>query len=243
MLSEKEIRPGEKKLSLPLLDEPITVRIKFCKKGTLQFISHLDLQITFHRVLVRSNIPMWYTKGFNPHAKLVFGVPLSVGTESMCEMADLRIERKISLDEIKNRLNEHLTDEMYVLEAYYPTTKYADITYADYTVTINSPNINELSEKEAAELFSKPIMMTKRSKSGEKEVDITAFIKKISFSSKEGCLTINAVLSAGSQENLNPEYIVTAIKNSLNFFSADPSCESYRIMRNKVYDKYLVEFK
>ena len=241
MLSEKEIRPGSKKLSRPMLDTPETVRIKFCKVGTLQFISHLDLQRTFHRVLVRAGIPMWYTKGFNPHAKLVFGVPLSVGTESMCEMADLKIERKISLEEIKNQLNEHLTDEMYVLEAYYPTTKFADVSYADYTVTLNSEEIGADSEKAAAQLFASPIMMIKKSKSGEKEVDITTFIKKISFSAQNGVMTINAILSAGSTENLNPEYIVTALKNS-GIFGKDSDC-SYRIMRNRVYDKHLIEFK
>ncbi len=241
MLSEKEIIPGAKKLSLPMLETPETVRIKFCKVGNLQFISHLDLQRTFHRVLVRAGIPMWYTKGFNPHAKLVFGVPLSVGTESMCEMADLKIERKIELDAIKNQLNEQLTDEMYVLEAYYPTTKFADIAYADYTITLNSSEISAETEKKAADLFSSPIMMIKKSKSGEKEVDITAFIKKISFSSKDGSMTVNTILSAGSTENLNPEYLVTALKNS-NLFGLDPG-SNYIIMRNKVYDRYLIEFK
>ena len=142
MLPIKKITPGLKKLSLPMLETPVTVRIKFCKVGNLQFISHLDLQRTFHRVLVRANIPMWYTKGFNPHAKLVFGVPLSVGTESMCEMADLKIERQIDLENIKNQLNEQLTDEMYVLEAYYPTTKFNDIAYADYTITLKSDKIS-----------------------------------------------------------------------------------------------------
>ena len=242
MLSEKTVRPGEKKLSLPLLDAPQTVRIKFCKTGNLQFISHLDLQRTFHRVLVRADIPMWYTKGFNPHAKLVFGVPLSVGTESMCEMADLRIERKISLEDIKNQLNEQLTDEMYILDAYYPTTKFADIAYADYTITLKSPNITADSEAEAAKCFTSPILMTKKSKSGEKEVDINSFIKKISFSSTNGCLTVNTILSAGSTENLNPEYIVTALKNN-GFIGNDPNFDSYRRMRNKVYDKFLIEFK
>ena len=241
MLSEKEIRPGSKKLSRPMLETPETVRIKFCKVGTLQFISHLDLQRTFHRVLVRSGIPMWYTKGFNPHAKLVFGVPLSVGTESMCEMADLKIERKISLEEIKNQLNEHLTDEMYVLEAYYPTTKFADVAYADYTITLNSNEIGTDSEKASADLFASPIMMITKSKSGEKEVDITGFIKKILFKADNGVMTINTVLSAGSTENLNPEYIVTALKNN-GIFGKDPDC-SYRIMRNRVYDKHLIEFK
>ena len=242
MLSEKKIIPGEKKLSLPMLDAPQTVRIKFCKIGNLQFISHLDLQRTFHRILVRSNIPMWYTKGFNPHAKLVFGVPLSVGTESMCEMADLKIERKIAPEDIIKQMNEQLTDEMYVLDAYYPTTKFADIAYADYTITLKSPLITKESEAAIAGMFASPIMMIKKSKSGEKEVDITTFIKKISFSSTDTCLTVNAVLSAGNTENLNPEYIVNAIKNS-GFFASDPETNSYTIMRNKVYDKYLIEFK
>ena len=243
MLSEKEIKPGEKKFALPLLETPVTVRIKFCKKGNLQFISHLDLQRTFHRILVRANIPMWYTKGFNPHAKLVFGVPLSVGTESVCEMADLKIERQIDLTDIKKQLNEQLTDEMYVLDVYYPSTKFADVAYADYTITLKSPKITVDSANEVKKLFETPVMMVKKSKSGEKEVDITTFIKKLEATYVEGAIRIDTVLSAGSTENLNPEYLVTAIKNNLDFFKADPENESYSIMRNKVLDKHLVEFK
>lgn len=244
MLSEsKKINPGEKIRSLPLLDAPVTVRIKFCKVGNLQFISHLDLQRTFQRVLVRSNIPMWYTKGFNPHAKLVFGLPLSVGTESVCEMADLKIERKISLSEIKERLNQQLTDEMYVLEAYYPSTKFSDISYAEYDITVSSPAVDTSTAQKALSLFNSPIIMTKKSKSGEKDVDITSFIKKIDATSSDGVLKINTVLSAGSTDNLNPEYIVKALKENLCIFKGDPDSEHYRIMRTRVYDSHMLEFK
>lgn len=242
MLSEKKIIPGEKKLSLPLLENPVTVRIKFCKTGNLQFVSHLDLQRTFHRILVRANIPMWYTKGFNPHAKLVFGLPLSVGTESMCEMADLRIERKIELEDIKKQLNEQLTDEMYVLDAYYPTTKFADIAYADYTITIKSDKIDEMSAEKATAFFMTPIMMMKKSKSGEKEVDITTYVKRIEFESDAGMLKVHAVLSAGSNDNLNPEYVVSALRTSPDLSDALEDI-TYRIMRNKVYDGFMIEFK
>ena len=221
-----------------MLEAPATVRIKFTKTGNLQFISHLDLQRTFHRILVRANIPMWYTQGFNPHAKLVFGLPLSIGTQSVCEMADLRIDRKITLEEIRDQLNEQLTDEMQVIEAYYPTAKFNDIAYADYTITIKSESITKDTEIAAVALFAAPIIMTKKSKSGEKEVDITDFIKKIEFSAIDGELTARAVLSAGTTENLNPEYIVTALK-TLNF----GECPVYSIMRNRVFDKYLIEFK
>ena len=227
-----------------MLPAPITVRVKFCKVGNLQFISHLDLQRSFHRILVRSGIPMWYTKGFNPHAKLVFGLPLSVGTESMCEMADLKIEREISLEEIKNQLNANLTDEMYVLDAYIPTSKFADIAYAGYTITITSDKMQDSALSQIAKLFfvSSPIMMTKRSKSGEKEVDIKSYIKDIKASINDGKLEINAILSAGSTENLNPEYLVTAIKQNTDIFAKGCNV-SYRIMRNTVYNADMTEFR
>ena len=242
MLSEKKITPGEKKLALPLLENPITVRIKFTKTGNLQFVSHLDLQRTFHRVLVRANIPMWYTKGFNPHAKLVFGLPLSVGTESTCEMADLKIERKIELADIVKQLNEQLTDEMYVVDAYYPTTKFADIAYAEYTITIKADAINAETALKATGLFALPIMMMKKSKSGEKEVDITSYVKRIQFDSIDGQLVAKAILSAGSQENLNPEYIVSALRGC-DALESDLGGMTYTIMRSKVYDGFMVEFK
>ncbi len=225
-----------------MLPSPITVRIKFCKVGNLQFISHLDLQRSFHRILVRSGIPMWYTKGFNPHAKLVFGLPLSVGTESMCEMADLKIEREISLEEIKNQLNANLTDEMYVLDAYIPTSKYAEIAYANYTITVKSDKLTNKSADAVKELFSAPINMMKRSKSGEREVDITTYIKSLDASLCDGELKINATISAGNTESLNPEYLATAIKERLDFMTADCNY-SYRIMRNVVYKADMSEFR
>lgn len=244
MLSkDKEVKACYSKFSRPMLDAPITVRIKFCKVGNLQFISHLDLQRAFHRILVRAGIPMWYTKGFNPHAKLVFGLPLSVGTESVCEMADLRIERQISLEEIKDQLNANLTDEMYVLDAYIPTTKFADIAYAKYTLTVESDKMPDNALSQIAKLFfvSAPIMMTKRSKSGEREVDIKSFIKDITAEVQDNTLRINAVLSAGSTENLNPEYLITAIKQNTDIFT-DGHNVSYRIMRETVYDANMKEF-
>lgn len=233
MLSENKVKGCYSKFERPMLDEPKVVRIKFCKTGNLQFISHLDLQRTFHRILVRAGIPMWYTKGFNPHAKLVFGAPLSVGCESMCEMADLRIERKITFEEIKNQLNAQLTDEMYVLDVYKPESKFADIAYADYTITISSDKVCDELKDKVTSLFSSPIIMIKRTKSGEKEVDITRFIKTLNAEISDGKLVINTVLSTGSAENLNPEYLINAMRDALSILDKNNVEESYTIMRNK----------
>ena len=234
MLSEeKSVKGCYSRFEREMFDEPKTVRIKFCKTGSLQFISHLDLQRTFHRILVRAGIPMWYTKGFNPHAKLVFGAPLSVGCESMCEMADLKIERKITFEEIKNQLNAQLTNEMYVLEVYKPESKYNDIAYADYTIKIKSHLCDETTPEKIKEIFSSPVIMTKKTKSGEKEVDIREFVHSIDVRYEDGVVVISTVLATGSTANLNPEYLISALRSSLGILSPDDVDQSYTIMRNR----------
>ena len=55
-----------------------TVRIFFEKCGESAYISLLDLQRVFHRMLKMSSLPVYYTQGFNPHIYLSFTCPLSL---------------------------------------------------------------------------------------------------------------------------------------------------------------------
>ena len=98
-----------KKISeYPTLETPVTIRLGFYKKGALQYISHLDLQRTFQRILSRAELPLWYTQGFNPHPKLVFGLPLPIGCESVCEMADIKLVRDMPAEDILARLHKSI---------------------------------------------------------------------------------------------------------------------------------------
>ena len=54
-----------------------TIRIFFEKCGEAAYISLLDLQRVFHRMLKMSSLPVYYTQGFNPHIYLSFTCPLS----------------------------------------------------------------------------------------------------------------------------------------------------------------------
>lgn len=218
-------------------ENPKQIRIKFRKVGMLQYISHLDLQRTFAKIIVRSGIPAWYTKGFNPHAKLVFALPLSIGTQSECEFLDIRIKEQMTCGEIKYRLNSVLTDELSVIDVYEPATKFADIGFAGYDIIIKTEGADEDLAAKTRELFARsPLMMFKHTKSGEKEVDISPMIKSIDVKSdaEKALIHINTVLSAVSENYLAPEMIVTAMKDSLDILSHDIMAESYTIMRKKV---------
>lgn len=247
MLSEsgKITRPQWLKL-LPPIERPITVRIKFVKVGNLQYISHLDLQRTFNRILVRSGLPVWYTKGFNPHAKLVFSTPLSVGTQSICEFLDLRLDREMPCEDVKNMLNAELTDEMYVTEVYIPETKFADIAFCEYEYEIFTSKASAALADQISALFStSPLNMVKKTKSGEREIDIIPLIKSVfaEYDSESGVVRMRAVLSAATENFLNPEMLMTAMKERLSVMSCDPATEWYTIKRVRSLVADMSEFR
>ena len=232
--------------SLPLLERPITVRLKFRKTGSLQYISHLDLQRTFNRVLVRACLPIWYTKGFNPHAKLVFSTPLSVGAQSVCEYLDIRIDREMSCDEIMERMNRELTDELYITDAYIPSSDFSEIAWSSYDIEINTDGANEaMAQKISALLTTAPLNLIKKTKSGEKEIDIIPLINEITaiFDVQTKTVKISCVLSASATEYLNPEMLITALKRELGILSGDPINEWYTILRTELLKADLTRFE
>lgn len=234
------------KHQLPMLEQPKTVRIRFVKKGNLQYVSHLDLQRTLHRVLIRAGIPMWYTKGFNPHPKISFGYPLSIGTESVCEFLDMRIEREISMADIISQLNCELTDEMYVYDAYEAKTDANDVAFADYTVKICTTGGGPaMAGKIAAVLARDEVFMTKKTKSGEKEINIIELIDscKVGWCDESREVVMDLRLATGSARNLNPELLISALKRELGILCGNPTEEHYTIMRERFLTADYQEFR
>ena len=228
------MKNNDVKFTLPMLPEPRTLRVRFRKVGNLQYISHLDLQRTFGRVLVRAGLPLWYTKGFNPHIKMVFGMPLPVGAESECELLDIRIEREMSLEEVKERLNRELTDELAVLDVYPAKSKFSEIAFAEYEYTVVTTGADEaLAARVRAALASGELVVTKKSKSGEKEIKVGDYIRSIDVTLDGGVLHLKAVLSAGEGRYLSPEALITALRDRIGILSGDPTVEHYRILRRR----------
>lgn len=224
--------------------QPMPIRAKFYKVGMLQYISHLDLMRTVTRTLVRAGIPAWYSQGFNPRLKITFSLPLSIGTQSECEFFDIRIVEPMSFDEIKNRINAGLTDEMQVVDVYSGERKFSDIAWSEYEIVMTSPKLGKDTALQLEELYTNPLVLTKRSKSGDKEVDIAPFIDLRDVSFEDGRITVKALLCADSANYLNPEYLVKAAEQKLGITFDDPFSEEYTVMRRRVYlaDK-LTEFR
>lgn len=87
-----------------------TVRFGFSKKGTMKYISHLDLMRLFVRAFRRADFPLKCTQGFNPHPKFSIVRALKLGVESEHEEASIVLNDTIGLDDFRARLKEQLPE-------------------------------------------------------------------------------------------------------------------------------------
>ena len=224
---------------------PITLRVKFCKVGNLQYISHLDLVRTMMKVIVRAKLPLWYTEGFNPKPKLAFAAPLSIGTESLCEFMDIRLTEKMDPRKAVDSLNANMTLQMQALDAYYPEEKMTTLRWLGYDIGINTAGADEnLASRCRDALAGSELFVLKKTKSGEAMVNIKPLVKSADVAFDGEKIRIKCVLSADSSSFLNPEYVVKILREKCGILSSDDLvCENYSIMRTDAYREDMSEFR
>jgi len=184
------------------------VRIMFTKTGKLKYISHLDLCRTFRSAFKRARIPIWYSQGFNPHPKMVFATTVSVGSESLCELLDIRITEPMEEEEFISRLQGALTDDIKILRAYEGKRKFTELRYAEYEITLEG----RVEGEELARALSEPMLILRRTKSGERQDDVSKLVRSARVD-EQG--RIRGVFSALQSEFLSPDNFVKGLEISL----------------------------
>ncbi len=212
-------------------------RLNFSKTGMAKYISHLDLLRCFTRSIMRAELPAVYSRGFNPHMKMTFSLPLSVGVTSSCECVDIEFESNVTDSEIMKRLNGALPTDIRIISVGDPNISANDIFGAEYCLTLLCSGADENALQAVKEFFSLPeVKIIKRTKKkGEREVNLMDFVlgaeaPKITDEGIEICLT----LSAGGQKNLKPEIAAEALIKYLTE-NAGVRVMGYNIHRTKIF--------
>jgi radical SAM-linked protein len=95
----------------------VRVRITFTKTGPLRYVGHLDLQTIWERAARRAGLPLAYSNGFHPQAKISFASALPLGFSSRAEVMDMRLQADLELSELPSRLQKALPAGISVLDA------------------------------------------------------------------------------------------------------------------------------
>src|SRR5690606_23094332 len=80
------------------------LRVTFAKEGPLRFVAHLDMMRTWERAIRRARLPLAYTQGFSPHARIALAAPLPVGVVGRRELLDLWLGEPLPTEEVAERL-------------------------------------------------------------------------------------------------------------------------------------------
>ncbi len=199
------------------------IRIRFRKTGVMQFISHLDLCRTMRSAVVRSRLPVKYTEGFNPHIKMTFALPLSIGAQSEWEYMDLVLTTPLTEAEILGALGAQLPNALAPISVGAPVHAYSEIGWAEYEITFAA---GQTDARAIEQLLGAPLFVSKRTKhGGEKTVDITESIGRFAVDTDgQGNVVLTALLRADNAGYLNPEYVAKAV-----------GVADYDILRTGVY--------
>ncbi len=200
------------------------LRIEFEKVGALKFISHLDLCRTMREAFNRGKIPVGYSEGFNPHPKMTFALPLSVGCESVCELMDIKVPEDTDPDIVASSLDAVTAPDLRFKRAYFPDSKFNDVAAAKYRVVFSADTNMQM----LAQILENPDKITKTSKKGvEKTVDIKPMIYDYEIL---GDKEIVVTLAASPDNYLNPAALCDMLIKS------DPDGD-YAVTRLAIIDK------
>ncbi len=211
------------------------VRIRFEKVKQAKYISHLDLMRCMSRAMKRAKIPMWYTEGFNPHPYMTFALPLSLGTESLCEAMDIKIEGDILNEEIKQQLSAVMPDDIVIKSVDDAQMNASEIAFAEYKIKIEllKDQISNFYYSSNALMGSESLIVEKLGKKGRqkvlKQVNLIEHIKQYEVEEKEDGIEITVLLSAGNSVNINPSLLVEALVREIEI---EP--QAVNIIRNNL---------
>ena len=189
-----------------------TIRAWFTKTGEASYISHLDLQRVMGRAMRRAKLPVWYSKGFNPHIYMTFALPLPLGQESLVESVDFKSEAEnFDFEAMAQALSDALPRGIDVKKIYFADTDAGKIASAKYQVRISGDWTKALEQYNSLE----EAMVEKKTKRGTKPLNLKEHIPEVEYWQRDGETCFTLTLPAGSSGlNLNPSLLLQYLETA-----------------------------
>jgi len=145
------------------------IRVKYTKGQPIRFTGHLDLQRLWERLLRRSGLPVRYSQGYHPRARLNLASALPLGFISDSELLDFWMNEPRPLDNVLECLQTASQPGMDILSveevALSEDSLQSRMHASEFTVTFFDPQNLEALHAIVRALFSREnILRTRRKK-------------------------------------------------------------------------------
>ena len=181
----------------------------FSKEGYAKYTSHLDINRLFRRSIRKQGIKLAYSQGFNPHPKMSFGQPLSLGYEAKREVLEIETQENYQCWYIKDKLSDAMPQGIEIIDCIFcPDNIKSLAANAEYAIyEVKFPEIVNLNDYLNDYLGQNRIIAAKKNKKKEiVEIDIKEKIREIVLYNNN---IMSLKLDCGSLSNLSPELVIS----------------------------------
>lgn len=152
--------------------------VQFAKLSRLRFVSHLDLQRFMQMALRRTELPVAYSQGFNPHPVMSFASALAVGWTSDGEILDVKLTEPVTEEFAFAQMAAALPPDMPVkrvrlVEDSHPAMM-AELRMAEYRIILEGEGAAAVLAAVNGYMAESSVIALRKTKSGEKPADIRA---------------------------------------------------------------------
>lgn len=208
----------------------------FKKTGLMIYISHLDLQRLFRRILKSSGYKIAYSQGFNPHPKIALAQPLSLGYTGLNEYMEVELLSGNDPHTVMDSLNMNLPKGIEITTAGFmpenvkslsASTKAAvyKIAFSDATVLLSQEKLDDFMAQEK-------IYGLRRQKK-TKELVESEIKNKIHWMKISGDNMLEFQVDCGSNSNLNPEVLLKSFTKFCDL-NDESIIETAKVYREKI---------
>ncbi len=202
-------------------------RLTFSKGHPVKYVAHLDVVLAWTRAFRRAEIPLAYSGGFNPRAKIHVAASLPVGTMGAAELMDIFLTEPMAPDEILHRVRATLPNGFKLHAVKKVAAKapglQASLRQADYVIVVET-NLAEsdLTTRISTLLAQDSIMQTRIRRNKEELFNLRPLLHTLELVAKNKAeATLAMRLSAGQQGNLRPDAVLHALGIRNTWYQAE----------------------
>jgi len=214
--------------------------IKYSKDSEIKFVAHLDLMRTIQKVIKRSDLPIEYSKGFNPHMAVSIAQPLSVGVHSNGEYMDVVLNDELEEKYIMDKMNENTPRGIKILdivkvvpvEGKKKSQAMAIIDAAKYTIKLKCTEVEGVEKIMQSICSLDEWNIIKKSKNGEKMVNMKPLVFTFDYLVDNFMLCISVLIACGSRDNLSAMLFANYMKENIESINKESFVD---ITREEMY--------
>lgn len=191
--------------------------VEFEKVGKLRHLSHLEVARVFDRAVRRAAIPVDYTEGYHPRAKISLAPPLPVGAKGLRELCEIALATHESAGELGKALSRQLPAGLNLISAQVlfrgHRSPFADLARAEYNATIDlvGPSGEQLAAAVEQFLGAEQVMVERQTKRQVRQIDVRPHVYELDLRWVDDTYHIYMNLGFGQENLVKPEEIIRVL--------------------------------